>query len=128
MVIKHHVQGYDDFLEFFKSFDIKNQLVHVYFTGSKDASGVSWCPDCNTAWPIIEKELAALPADSHFVLVEVGDRDFWKDPKCPFRTDPKTKLLVIPTLKRWNEPQKLEGEQCEKSELVSMLFTFADDD
>lgn len=52
----------------------------------------------------------------------------WKDPGCPFRKDPKTRLLVVPTLKRWNAPQKLEGEQCEKSELVSMLFTHNEDD
>lgn len=52
----------------------------------------------------------------------------WKDPNCSFRKDPKTKLMVIPTLVRWNGPQKLEGEQCEKAELVSMLFQEEDDD
>lgn len=52
----------------------------------------------------------------------------WKDPKCPFRTDPKTKLMVLPTIVRWKTPQKLEGDQCEKPELVSLLFTIDDED
>lgn len=47
--------------------------------------------------------------------------------KCPFRTDSRTKLMVIPTLIRWKSPQKLEGEQCEKKELVEMLLTDTDD-
>lgn len=50
----------------------------------------------------------------------------WKDPKCPFRTDPSTKLMVLPTIIRWQQPQRLEGDQCEKKELVQMLFE--DDD
>ncbi|KAF7282603.1 hypothetical protein GWI33_002322 [Rhynchophorus ferrugineus] len=90
------------------------------------ASGESWCPDCVRAWPVVEIESESLPDDSHFVVVEVGDRAVWKDPNCPFRKDPRTKLLVIPTLKRWNQPQKLEGDQCEKSDLVSMLFNDED--
>lgn len=47
MVVKHHVVGYEGFVDFFNTFDTKNKLVHVYFTGGKDSSGVSWCPDCN---------------------------------------------------------------------------------
>lgn len=43
--------------------------------------------------------------------------------KCPFRTDSRLKLMVIPTLIRWKSPQRLEGEHCEKPELVEMLFT-----
>ncbi|XP_066146665.1 thioredoxin domain-containing protein 17-like [Euwallacea fornicatus] len=128
MVVKHHLVGYENFLDFFKTFDTKNKLVYVYFTGTKGPSGDSWCPDCNSAWPVVANELSTLPEDCHFVVVEVGDRETWKDQNCPFRKDPKTRLLVVPTLKRWNEPQKLEGEQCENADLVNMLFTLTDDD
>lgn len=45
MVIKHHIQGYDNFCEFVKKF--KNEdLVHLYFSGTKLPTGVSWCSDC----------------------------------------------------------------------------------
>lgn len=51
----------------------------------------------------------------------------WKDSNCPFRKDPRTKLMVIPTLIRWKGPQKLEGEKCAKEELVEMMFQEFDD-
>lgn len=46
MVIKHHVEGYDNFCKFIDSFDSKGQVVHVYFCGSKLENGESWCDDC----------------------------------------------------------------------------------
>ncbi|CAG9864038.1 unnamed protein product [Phyllotreta striolata] len=125
MVNMHQVEGYENFVEFFKNFDAKGTKIHVYFSGSKLPNGTSWCDDCRRAWPVIKEELEKFDKtnpDTHFVYVEVGDRPFWKDPKCPFRTDPSTKLMVLPTLIRWHQPQRLNGDQCEKNELVQMLF------
>lgn len=34
--------------------------------------------------------------------------------------------MVLPTVLRWNGPQRLEGEQCEKIELLELLFTDED--
>lgn len=46
MVIKHHVSGFQAFQELIGG--LKGPLsTHVYFTGSKDPTGESWCPDCN---------------------------------------------------------------------------------
>ncbi|XP_018568666.1 thioredoxin domain-containing protein 17 [Anoplophora glabripennis] len=126
MVIKHHVEGYDNFRKFIDKFDSKGQVVHVYFCGSKLENGESWCDDCERAKPVIQQELEKADPNSHFVYVEVGDRPTWKDPNCPFRKDPKTKLMVLPTIVRWKCPQRLEGEQCEKPELVNMLFSEED--
>nr|CAI5868100.1 unnamed protein product [Callosobruchus analis] len=128
MVIRHDIEGYDKFSEFMKNFDSKGKLVHVLFSGSKDDTGESWCDDCQRAWPVIQKELEKADPESYFIYVQVGDRPTWKDPNCPFRKDPRTKLLVLPTLIRWNCPQKLEGEKCEKEDLVSMLLTYDEDD
>ncbi|XP_060529235.1 thioredoxin domain-containing protein 17-like [Cylas formicarius] len=123
MITKHYLQGYEEFSKFFSGeFDSNDQIVFVYFTGSKLPSGESWCPDCVKAWPVVEKELEKFPENCHFIVVEVGDRPTWKDPNCPFRKDPRTKLMVIPTLKRWNTHQKLEGDQCEKSDLLELIF------
>lgn len=54
----------------------------VLFTGSKDEAGVSWCPDCNVADPILSRCLdnyeAQLPDDAAktvFVTAYVGERN-----------------------------------------------------
>ncbi|CAH1101409.1 unnamed protein product [Psylliodes chrysocephalus] len=123
MVHKHHIEGYENFVEFFKNFNANGHTVHIYFGGSN--KGETWCPDCVRAWPVITEvieELKASDPESHFVHVEVGDKFLWKDPKCPFRTDPSTKLMTLPTIIRWKKPQRLEGDKCEKKELVQMLF------
>lgn len=36
--------------------------------------------------------------------------------------------MVLPTIVRWNTPQKLEGDQCEKPELLSLIFGEDDED
>ncbi|XP_012251391.1 thioredoxin domain-containing protein 17-like [Athalia rosae] len=125
MVVRHHVEGYENFLKFVEAFP-KDNIVHVLYSGSKLPNGTSWCPDCVEAEPFIQKGLEAAPENSHFIYVEVGDRPFWKDLKCPFRTDSRTKLQLLPTLARWGTQKRLEGDQCLDVELVEMLVT--DDD
>nr|XP_023024685.1 thioredoxin domain-containing protein 17-like isoform X3 [Leptinotarsa decemlineata] len=127
MVVKHHIEGYENFCDFFKNFDSKGQLVFVYFSGTKLPSGESWCDDCQRAWPVVQEEVEKADPKSHFIYVEVGDRPTWKDPECPFRKDPKTKLRVLPTMVRWGSPQRLEGEQCDKADLVNMLLNDEED-
>jgi len=51
----------------------------------------------------------------------------WKDHNCPFRTNPVTKLKVLPTLARWGTQKRLEGDQLLKLELINMLLTDEDD-
>lgn len=48
--------------------------VFILFTGSKDESGDSWCPDCVKADPIIHSCLKYLPENSEFLTCYVGDR------------------------------------------------------
>merc|ERR1712173_324117 len=65
----------------------------------------SWCPDCVTAQPIVEATLEKeLKEPANYLYVGVGDRSFWKDPSCIFRTDALTKLKSVPTLFKWDEP------------------------
>ncbi|XP_034942116.1 thioredoxin domain-containing protein 17-like [Chelonus insularis] len=129
MVVKHHVEGYDNFFKFMESIENQqsNKPIIVLFSGSKLPSGRSWCPDCVDAEPFIEKGLKAAPESAPFIYVEVGDRAFWKDPKCPFRTNPKTKLNVLPTLSLWGTQKRLEGDQCLNIELIEMMVTDDDD-
>lgn len=40
----------------------------------------------------------------------------------PYRKDKNVHLQVIPTLVRWANPQRLEGDQLLKDELLQMFF------
>ena len=79
-----------------------------------------------SAEPVINSVLNELDKEADqrvvFIYVGVGERNFWKDPKCVFRTDKSTLLKSVPTLIRWGQPGKLEEEQCQKKDLVDMLF------
>ncbi|CAD7092940.1 unnamed protein product [Hermetia illucens] len=118
-----YIAGYDAFMKFVEGIK-DNETVNMYFSGSKDERGSSWCPDCVRAEPVVKEAVAKYASDdAKFVYIDVGDRATWKDPKCPFRTNKNTYLSVIPTLLRWKSPQKLEGPQCENPDLLEMFFT-----
>lgn len=117
----HNVAGYGPFIEYMANLKVTaNESIYVYFTGKKTEDGISWCPDCNVAWPVVEAAMADVQGD--FVTVDVGDRAFWKDTKNPFRTDKTVHLSVIPALLRWQQPQRLDGEQLLKPDLLEMFF------
>lgn len=99
----------------------KGKAIFVYFTGTKDAQGVSWCPDCVKAEPIVRGELSKLPEGSIFIYCQTGDQLCWKDPNNVFRKH--FKLSGVPTLLKYGTPQKLVEEELFNSELVQMLFT-----
>lgn len=46
----------------------------------------------------------------------------WRDSNCPFRKDPRTHLVSLPTLLRWKSPQRLDAEQCSDARLVGMII------
>ena len=52
-----------------------NKTAVLLFTGTKQANGKSWCPDCVVADPVIEKVTHQLSTDDSliFVTVPVGD-------------------------------------------------------
>ncbi|XP_038105637.1 thioredoxin domain-containing protein 17-like [Culex quinquefasciatus] len=122
MVQKHYVAGFQNFVDFMKNFKADGQDINILFTGAKMDSGISWCSDCVDAAPFIAAALEKAPAESHFIYVDVGDRPTWKDMTNPFRKDTDTHLSVIPTLIRWKNPQRLEGEQCQNADLLDMFF------
>lgn len=123
-IIRHKVAGYEAFVAFIAKLQptVGEQPINVYFSGTKDAQGNSWCPDCVVAEPVVLAALERIAEPAHFVYVDVGDRSFWKDPKNAFRTDKSTHLSVIPTLLRWRQPQRLEGDHLLNPELLDMFF------
>jgi len=100
-----------------------NPALFLLFSGSKDAqTGVSWCPDCVTAEPVIYKCFNETPDDAILLYVGVGQRDYWKKQDNEFRTHEKLRLKGVPTLMKWGGPQKLTEAECANEDLVSMLF------
>ncbi|CAL4253032.1 unnamed protein product [Meganyctiphanes norvegica] len=122
MVQKIKVEGFDAFIAEVDKVKGSGAPIFVLLSGSKDASGKSWCPDCVVAEPVVEAGLSKAPEDTVFIYVGVGGRDFWKDSKCVFRTDSRTRLKSVPTLMRWEGPERLEESQCAKQDMVNMLF------
>lgn len=165
MVIKVKLSGYDNFIDYIGKLDKRDKVVNVYFTGSKDERGVSWCPDCVvgklSAVHWIDKQITVLnwlqlsrswrrpsslgptiptllrskwaielcmPINISFLTWNQTLLlcDFlncsWKDMKCPFRTDKNIHISVIPTFVRWQGPQRLEGEQLLKEDLLDMFL------
>ncbi|KAL0122381.1 hypothetical protein PUN28_007243 [Cardiocondyla obscurior] len=127
MVQRRLVRGYEGFLEYVDE-PKDTAPIYILYTGTKlPGTGKSWCPDCVEAEPFIEKGFETAPEGTLLVISEVGDRAFWKDPNCPFRTSPITKLKVLPTLAKYGTQKRLEGDQLLQSELIDMLLTDEDD-
>nr|CAH0104461.1 unnamed protein product [Daphnia galeata] len=123
MVLKLKAEGFQEFQAILNDIaSKKSEDIFILFSGSKDTTGQSWCPDCVEAEPVIEKALESAPEDAVFVYVGVGDKSFWKDSNCVFRTDSKTKLTCIPTLLKWGTNKRLLDNQCNKLDTVLMMF------
>ncbi|XP_014784113.1 thioredoxin domain-containing protein 17 isoform X1 [Octopus bimaculoides] len=116
-----HVNGYDEYVA--TADENKGKTIFALFTGSKDSSGQSWCPDCVRADPVIKRNMKQLPSDAIFIHCNVGDRTFWKDQNNVFRKDSKLRLTAVPTLLKFGHPNQLKEEQCMKDDLIQMLFT-----
>ncbi|XP_069471133.1 thioredoxin domain-containing protein 17 [Ambystoma mexicanum] len=113
------VQGFEEFKRIAEG--CTNDSVFVLFCGSKNEEGVSWCPDCVTAEPVIRGELCHLPEGSIFIYCQVGERAYWKDPNNDFKKN--LKLTGVPTLLKYGSHEKLVEDECLKSDLVRMLFS-----
>jgi hypothetical protein len=101
--------------------------VFCLFTGAKN-SGVSWCPDCTRAEPVIDGVLAERP---EVTLIEaIVERAAYRDANYLYRTDAKIKLKCVPTLMRWNASaaMSLDDKQSSDEVLVRELFDTVNDD
>ncbi|TDG42690.1 hypothetical protein AWZ03_010888 [Drosophila navojoa] len=101
-----------------------NCLIYMYFFGEKDSKGRSWCPDCVAVEDLVETAFREYAHPNSLIYtVNVGDRDAWKDksPANKFRQSPFN-LTVIPALLRWNNSERLDGDQLLKPELLKLFF------
>ncbi|KAI5641760.1 hypothetical protein NE865_06064 [Phthorimaea operculella] len=122
MVSYVELKDFNEFDKYYNAIDPKGPPVYFYFTGKKDDSGKSWCPDCVVAEPKVKEHINNLNKPMLFVYVDVGDVAYWRDKNCPFRTDSRLKLMQIPTIIKYKGVQRLEGTQCSKPDLLQMMF------
>ncbi|CAF1143791.1 unnamed protein product [Adineta steineri] len=116
------VAGFDQLKNTVEKYD-KDKRIFVLFCGTKDSKGHSWCPDCVAAEkPVEEAVKSSLPSNAVFIECDVGDRPSWKDPKCPFRTDPLTRLTGVPTLIEWGTSKRLVESQLLDADTIKILF------
>lgn len=117
--------GFDELSSVLTELDqTAKQPVFILFTGSKDQSGHSWCPDCVKADPVIEQAVDdGLTDAATFITCFVGPREYWKDPNNPFRTHKELKITSVPTIIKWNAPHiRLVESQCWDKSLVQMML------
>ncbi|XP_066119047.1 thioredoxin domain-containing protein 17 isoform X2 [Saccopteryx bilineata] len=113
------VCGFEDFSRAVEQH--KGKTIFAYFTGSKDAEGKSWCPDCVQAEPVVREGLKHICEGSVFIYCQVGEKPYWKDPNNDFRKN--LKITAVPTLLKYGTPQKLVESECLQANLVEMLFS-----
>ena len=101
----------------------------LLFTGEKSqATGVSWCPDCVNAEPLINQTFDESSRD--FVLLEcLVNREHYKgNSEYPYRTLPNIAIKCIPTLIKWSDTdvsQRLNDAQCQD---IEKLRKFIDEE
>ncbi|XP_004684803.1 PREDICTED: thioredoxin domain-containing protein 17 [Condylura cristata] len=115
-----NVSGFEAFNQAVKQH--KDKAIFAYFTGSKDAAGRSWCPDCVLAEPVVREGLKHIKEEGCvFIYCQVGEKPYWKDPNNEFRKN--LKITAVPTLLKYGTPHKLVESECLQANLVEMLFS-----
>jgi len=121
MVKKVNVQGYNQFRETVDSLSKSSpDSILCFFSGDKDSSGKSWCPDCVTYEPVVRESVESLDDSWTYIYCSVGGRDYWKNRSNEFRTDKDLKLTGVPTLLRWGGQKLAENKLT--SDLIQMLL------
>ncbi|KAI5641759.1 hypothetical protein NE865_06063 [Phthorimaea operculella] len=123
----HNISNYEEFVSFVDNLPEGGPKVFFLFSGTKRENGRSWCISCQLAEPVVNQYLHDLKMNIIFGFVDVGEPAYWRDKDCPFRTDKRLGLMVIPTMIKWKGVKRLEGSQCNKRDLLHMLFEEEDE-
>lgn len=99
----------------------------ILFTGAKQNNGISWCPDCVAAEPIIEASLAKLSRPIVFLECPVLREEYRGNSEYTYRTHPTFKLACVPTLIRMSSDYskvtaRLDDSQSQQEDLVEELI------
>jgi hypothetical protein len=105
----------------------RGSAVLLFFGAEDPATGLSWCPDCVIADPLLRRACTTLRPDLTLYECPVGMRSEWKNrPDHPYRLHPTTRLTRIPTLlfiaDGLERGRLVEGD-CAKPEVVEAFLT-----
>uniref|UniRef100_A0A8D2JJC6 Thioredoxin domain-containing protein 17 n=1 Tax=Sciurus vulgaris TaxID=55149 RepID=A0A8D2JJC6_SCIVU len=71
------VSGFEEFNQAVEQH--QGKTIFAYFTGSKDAEGKSWCPDCVEAEPVVREGLKHISEGCVFIHCQVGEKSYLKN-------------------------------------------------
>lgn len=123
-------ENYEDFYRILEEIkeDEKSSdsLIYVLFYGALiKEQGLSWCPDCNNADPII-RDFIEINQDQFvkyvYLVTVMVEKWELREPRSAFTKDKKIHLETVPTLVRWEGPQRLEEDECANPALLQFLF------
>lgn len=82
-----------------KDSDELTNLLLLFVASDDPQTKDSWCSDCRNSKSILEKTIEEFKFNDQLAMaiIEVGQRDYWKDSKNPFRTH-KLQVSAVPTL------------------------------
>ncbi|XP_065207830.1 thioredoxin domain-containing protein 17-like [Planococcus citri] len=127
MVERYSATSYNEWVRQILRLSETHQRIVVVFCGALDENGLSWCPDCRNALPVIEDAIqnTAVPnVRSAYLFVGI-QRDEWKNPNNYYKMDNHLKLTNVPTIICWDRGKlvaRLVEEDCAIPEMVSPLF------
>lgn len=102
------------------------ERILLFFGSEQAASGVSWCPDCVTADPVLRAALVRQRPELVVLECPVGERADWKGrADHPYRRDLRLAVHRIPTLIRWSAGRAcdrlVEGGCADPAQLAAFL-------
>ncbi|KAJ1631367.1 hypothetical protein T492DRAFT_996538 [Pavlovales sp. CCMP2436] len=94
----------------------------MVLAASDAPGGVSWCPDCRAADPVVLQLMALHPASFVLVRAVCKRSDYAGNPNFPYRKDAQLRLPAIPTLYHRTCNHLVEGQRT-KRDLVGLLLS-----
>ncbi|VDL35861.1 unnamed protein product [Hymenolepis diminuta] len=107
--------------------DNKDSKVILLLESSTDIeTGDSWDESCCKVESMLEPLLDQAPESTMFMMVEVGNKDAWKEDSNMFKKHKVFQLKAIPTLLVLTSPEsvakRVEGPACLDKKVLSELF------
>ncbi|KAJ3314992.1 hypothetical protein HDV04_004792 [Boothiomyces sp. JEL0838] len=91
--------------------------LYVLFYASENEQGVSWCPDCVKAMPLIRQTLESKLSNATLLEAAAGDRPTYRTMENhPYKSDPVLQLKYVPTLFEYANGTPIPGRKLEDSD------------
>lgn len=106
--------------------ETKGEAFFLFFGSEDPGTGVSWCPDCVIAHPVVRAFCVKNRPDVSLLECPVGNRTQWKSQEHhPYREHPQLLIQRVPTLVyvfNGKEEGRLVEEQCNDQECLQDLL------